>query len=308
VYFLGIYKAKIMASLLELRRISGKGVIRRPLVASRVIYLFIDVIRPGISADYSFKYNPAKSRYCTVVLLQGGRVIGEEVVSYPETRFTYFADPSAQILFAIKCSYAGNLKSIYNLSVALAATPGSVGLSPISITNTIADFTGIDTLWDEARIVCEGTVAIEAQIWGEPYQLCDSTQAPPIRPPVVTHDDPVSPLASVSVSPPYAGDASNTQPNDADHYADPTAHTLTFDYVDLYDSAQSSVDNLSGTFYCFPPITVGAVSYSRPAPRPSGSFLWSDVTITDNLGSNIVVPLIRNTYNGHQVSAIRLSP
>lgn len=199
------------------RIISGTGLLRieSPPTDVRRYTLFIDVIRIGEPDYRSAKYSPARQRYATMVLVRDDYVIAEHPIDYERRRFDFVLDATGQNLIAIKCQYKGVLQSFANLGTAL-------GLTVVSVVDTIKDYKSLNLNWTEARFVCESTVALQVRLYRAQYEKCDSDSqdedSPPPPPPPRSPVPPSTPI--VDISRPYDND-NITSPSNQDSLAPP---------------------------------------------------------------------------------------
>lgn len=205
--------------VIQTRTISGKGVLKIPVdkKKNRAFTLSSTVIRPPKNSYQNFNYNPPRAKFGFLTFLREGYVISQTSIEYKKQSFDGVNDFSGQTLLALKCVNNAILQSIYNLSVALAATPGGAGLTPISFTNVIAEYENLRLSWDECRLVCYADTAIELKLYRLKYDVCnndfDDDQPPPPPPPPDTPE--VPPGTDIEVDPPYDSDTSddgNTEP------------------------------------------------------------------------------------------------
>ena len=202
--------------LVEERLISGTGLLRVPGVVedTRYLRLNIDVIREVPEPFKSFKWEPSRSRYCTLAFMRDGYVIEEQPVDYKRRQFEFVADSPGQALIAIKCMYKGLLETFVNLGNALI-------LIPFIVDNKIEDYENLRLLWDEVRVVCEGSTAVQVRLFALRYDDdCDSSderKLPPPPPPLPQ----VPPGTGIgSISDPYDED-DVTNPNPIDDLPEP---------------------------------------------------------------------------------------
>ena len=223
--------------LLEERLISGRGILKVPANSEgdRLRILVTDLVRPPLSLYSNKSYNPNRSRYGTLVFLRRGYVINTEPVEYPRMSFDGIQDITGQTLLAVKCAYDGILDTFVNLSVALAGTPGGIGLFPITKDNNIKDYTSLNLAWDEVRLVCYSTTALQLRLFSAAYDACDNAFIKDL-----TIADFPSPIAEVSpstaldnISTPYSGgsDGGNTVPIPADSNNRPGCWKLEYRYI-----------------------------------------------------------------------------
>lgn len=202
--------------LVEERLISGTGLLRVPGVVedTRYLRLNIDVIREVPEPFKSFKWEPSRSRYCTLAFMRDGYVIDEQPVDYKRRQFEFVADSPGQTLIAVKCMYRGLLETFVNLGNALA-------LVPFIVDDKIEDYENLRLLWDEVRVVCEGSTAVQVRLFALRYdddcESSDERELPPPPPPL----PPVPPATGIgSISDPYEDD-SITSPNPIDNVEEP---------------------------------------------------------------------------------------
>lgn len=209
---------------IQKRRISGKGILKVPrsnpnYKICKILSLTSTVIRPPSQEYLNFNYNPPRSRYATLVYLSQGMVLKEEQVEYLLQTSRWYGDISAQVLYAVKCAYAGILQTFVNLGIALPRPP-------FSVNNGIAEWKHTDLFFDEVRCVCYADTAIQLDLITVPYDLCTDDEdteptppPPPPDPPVEeTRGVPILPDSPDPLSPPYEGedDDGNTIPNPLD--------------------------------------------------------------------------------------------
>lgn len=207
--------------LIQQRNISGKGILRVPTDArkNRAYILYASVFRRPLNEYENRSYNPHRSRYGTLVFLREDYVIGSCPIEYRKQAFDGVNDISGQTLLAVKCAYEGVLESIFRLSVNLAGTPGSVGLTPVNYTNGIADYLNLRLAWDECRLVCYADTAIQLSLYRLVYDVCDEVEDEDIPPPV---PDPIPEVPQGTpiegIDPPYddEDDDGNSVPFPAD--------------------------------------------------------------------------------------------
>jgi len=211
-----------MATYVELysRTISGKGLFKIDELADkqyRHYLLYIDVIRKPRNEYLNFSYNPPQSFYANVLFRKDGYVLETRQIKYPAECWSFQPYTSGQTLLAVKCAYDGILQSFANLAVGL-------GLTVISVTDLIKDYTSIPLQFDEFAVSCYSTGAIRFRLFGIKYDVCDpekdKVQPPPTPPPaepgVIPVDEPIA------VSPPYDGDndGGDTIPSEGDTASD----------------------------------------------------------------------------------------
>lgn len=188
--------------LIQERLISGTGLLRVPAEAENIRYLRlnIDVIREVAQPFNSNKWSPSRSRYCTLVFMRNEYVIQEEAVDYPRRQYEWVSDSPGQALNAVKCAYKGTLQTFVNLGIAL-------NLVPISVTNLIEEYSNLPLLWDEVRVVCEGTTAVQVRLYSLEYDDECLTQNEQELPPPEPPEPPVLPDVPIpDISLPYDDD------------------------------------------------------------------------------------------------------
>lgn len=213
--------------LIQERFISGKGILKVPsdTKKNRYTILYLDVIRRPTNRYANLNWNPPRGKYAFLTFLRNGYVIDTRSMEFDRESYDGIADISGQTLIAVKCAYDGILDTFVNLSVALGATPGGVGLVPISKNNNIKDYENLLLGWDEVRVVCYADTALQARLYRTAYDVCnpdfDNQQPPPPPPPPLPPVPPGTPLANLS--PPYEGadDGGNTVPYPSDSVPPP---------------------------------------------------------------------------------------
>lgn len=208
--------------VIQERTISGKGVLKVPsdVVKNRAYVLFGTVVRKPTNPYLNYNWNPARARYATLCFLRQGYLINSLPFEYEKQVWDGVNDVSGQTLVAVKCAYAGILQTFANLSLALAQTPGSVGLAPIYVENSIQDYENLRLSWDEIRVQCYADTAISLRLSALPYDICDEVDnddktAPPPPDPIL----PIPPGTPIEADPPYNEDTSddgNTEPYPGD--------------------------------------------------------------------------------------------
>lgn len=220
--------------LIQSRTISGKGVLKLPVdkKKNRAFVLYCDLVRPPKSPYLNLNYNPPRSRYGTISFMREEYVISTANIDYKRQAFDGVNDISGQTLIALKCANNAILQSIYNLSVALAATPGGAGLTPITFVNVIKDYENLRLSWDECRLVCYADTVLQLRLFRIKYDTCnadfDKDKAPPPPPPPKTPVPPGTPLDDLD--PPYDfddSDGGNTQPYPGDSFPGEPAPCIT---------------------------------------------------------------------------------
>lgn len=295
-------------TLIEQRRISGKGIIKVPDTNANVrrfLTLVVQVVRFPKNKYMNANYNPNRSRYGTIVYLRNSAVVGTDAIEFEEQAFDFVADISGQVLYAVQCSYEGVLKSFANLGEAL-------GLNVLSVTNNIKDWKALDLLWDEARVVCYADTALDLFLFQGEYDVCPEQEPQPQKPPLPLPPPervpPGTPLSgSDAVSFPYESpnDDGNSIPYPGDNTPTQTTCNIIYNYQDLYIPSQSGNNRVSTSFMAYTPITIGTPVYSMPGSDPPGSFKRSSVVITDALGITQSIILVNNSVSGHLVSNLR---
>lgn len=208
-------------SLLQKRKISGKGVLRlSPEDRGRKYYrLYLDVIRRPKNEFINLNWNPPRGKYAFVSFLKDNRVLSRFALESLNEELQFIADISGQAQLMIKCALDTNNQTAINLGLAL-------GAPPIEVTNPIAEFAELDIGWDEARIVCYAETAIEAALWGMKYDVCEESDERPdpggppvIPPPPLPPGEPI-----LDINEPYnenTSDDGNTSPHPLDDTSEP---------------------------------------------------------------------------------------
>lgn len=162
--------------LIQDRKISGKGILKVPpaSVDNRAYMLLTDVIRDASSKFINLNYNPSKGRLGSIVFVRNNYVVDSKAIEFDRQCYDGINDMSGQTLIALKCANNAILQSILNLSVALAATPGGQGLSPISFTNVISAYENLRLSWDECRVVCYADTALQVRLYRIKYDTCNA--------------------------------------------------------------------------------------------------------------------------------------
>lgn len=207
--------------LIQERFISGKGLLKVPTDTrkNRAYILYAAVFRKPSNPYLNFNYNPPRGRYGTLVFLRDSYVIKNTALEYPNQVFDGVNDISGQTLLAVKCAYDGILQTFYNMSIALAATPGGQGLTPISITNLITDYTNLRLSWDECRLQCYADTAIRLSLYRLVYDVCDddyNADIPAPIPDLPTQISPGEPIEGISPAYDDESDDGNTVPYPGD--------------------------------------------------------------------------------------------
>lgn len=193
------------------RIISGTGLLRLPPSESAVRYysVLVDVIRIPRVFSPSFRYNPYRQRFATMVVMRDGYVIDEMPVDYANRRFDWLINEPGQVLIALKCSHGQVLQQ-------LAGTGGTPALSNID------SFNNLSMMWSELRFVCHDTTAIKVSLYQDTYDQCGDTYRekspppPPPPPPPNTTNTPIQ-----DISPPYDEDDDITSKSPLDEYFTP---------------------------------------------------------------------------------------
>jgi hypothetical protein len=211
-------------TVVETRSISGKGVLQIPDAnrLDRAFILYSDVARKPTSESKNFNYNPAKSFYGKICLMNNDYVVAQISIEFESQRWDFIPDVNAETLLAVQCAYKGLLQTFSNLATALAGTPGGIGLHVTSIDNNIIDYAPIRNSWSSLQLVCYADTGIQLSLQSLAPDQCGTDSTPPIPPaePPPPKPTPVPPGQPFQNSPPYApssgnpnvGDAGNTQP------------------------------------------------------------------------------------------------
>lgn len=271
--------------LVQDRTMSGTGVLRivNPPNNVRRYTVFVDLIRESLPDYRSKKYNPLRQRWATMVLLRDGYVVAEEPIDYEKRRFDYVLDVAGQNLIAIKCQYKGVLQSFANLGTAL-------GLTVVSVVDTIKDYKSLNLLWDEARFVCEGSAALQVRLYRSKYEFCDDDamdeDKPPVPPPPLPKVPSSTPIADLSR--PYSND-NVTSPAPGDTIAlPPTAFPIGNDCQGKY-IVRVFRQEISGT----------GNPIGQPGFASAGIQSWGKITNVEVLQTSASSYLLRVTGRGN---------
>jgi len=222
---------------IEERIISGTGVLRVPATeaAYRYYSLLCDVIRQPSRTDRSFRYNPYRQRFGTLVFLRGGYVIAEQPLDYTRRRFDFVLDAAGQALIGLKCSH----------SQVLSLVGG--GSPPSSV---IEDFANLNMLWDEVRLTCYLDTAFQLKLRADLYDECGQDyreKAPPPPPAPLSEVTPGTPISDISppydddeVTSPYPGDEAPVDPPDPTPSGQRLNVVIQWFINDLADNARTS--------------------------------------------------------------------
>lgn len=233
--------------LAQERTISGKGVLQVPgdHLKIRSSVLFINVVREPTNMYVSRDWNPQRSRFANLVFLRQGYVISHIPVEFDGQAFDGINDVCGQNLIALKCAYAGILQTFTNLAAALASTPGSAGLSVVSITDTIKDYENLANAWDEIRIKCYADTAINVKMYTLKYDTCDplkdKDKPPPLPPPPPEKVPPGTPVPNSYPYDEETHDSDNSRPFPGDDPQPPTVGepceviNLTYTYTQSFN-------------------------------------------------------------------------
>jgi hypothetical protein len=237
--------------LIETRLISGSGVLKVPDISKkfRATILYCDLVRPPTSPFLNRNWNPPRGKYAFLTFVRNQYVISDASMDYDRQSYDGIQDIAGQTLIAVKCAYDGILQTFVNLSIALAATPGGVGLQPISKVDLIKDYENLANSWQEVRIKCYADTAIQARLYSLKYDSCtadrDDEKPPPPPPPPPARIPAGTPINNIS-SPydPFTDDGGNTQPAPIDDEGgEPTDCTnviIYFRYTRVLDGASST--------------------------------------------------------------------
>jgi len=215
--------------LIQDRLISGKGILQIPtdVRKNRTYILYSDVVRLPLQQYLNKNWNPPRSRFGVLVFLRNGYVINTQSIEFQRQSYDGINDISGQTLLAVKCAYAGILQTFVNLSLALAQTPGSVGLTPIYVENTIEDYQNLRMSWNEVRLQCYADTAINLRLYALRYDVCDDdydADIPPSEPEPLPYE-PFAPGTPIEgISKPYdevTSDDGNTVPFGEDVFPAP---------------------------------------------------------------------------------------
>lgn len=237
--------------LIQDRLISGKGVLRVPtdVVKNRFYVLYTDLVRPPNNKYVNLNYNPPRSQYAWLTFFRNGYLLDEKSIAFPKQVFDGVNDICGQTLLALKCSYAGTLQTFVNLGLAL-------GLPPISVINTIADYQNLRLAWDEIRIVCYADTAIQCRLYRLKYDVCDADLdddfPPPPPDPPVPPVPPTTPLDNISPAYDQDVDDGNTVPFPTDTNVPPPvgnacqAYTVVYGWINQLGEDQTASINVFG--------------------------------------------------------------
>ena len=207
---------------IALRRISGTGIIQISAddLKLRRYTLFADIIRRPLTPYYNGSYEPSQTFYAHISLVFNDYLLQTLSMQYNAQIWSFDADISGQNLVAIKCEYLGILKSFANLGTAL-------GLTVVSVENTIADYKYLPLPWNKIIIKCEADCAIQFALVGLPYDVCQGSYIDPSVSPIApAKPTPVLPGVPTEISPPYPGDTiSKKTPLDETYTPPPTGNT-----------------------------------------------------------------------------------
>lgn len=193
-----------MADIIEItsRRISGTGqiILAEDEVNYRRYTLYADIIRKPLTPFLDRKYEPPQTFYGYINLMRQGYVLQTLRLSYDAQIWNFDADISGQNIVAIKCEYLGILQSFANLGTAL-------GLTVISVENTIDEYSFLPLQFDSMIIKCNAQCAIQFVLKALPYDFCETRYGlPAFSPPAPDKPTPVLPGVPTEISPPYEGD------------------------------------------------------------------------------------------------------
>jgi hypothetical protein len=203
--------------LIQDRYISGQGLLRIPtdVRKNRLLILYCDVIRPPKNIYLNLNYLPPRSQYGWLTFFRNGYLTDTKDIRFPKESFDGINDISGQSLIALKCAYDGILESFANLGTAL-------GLTVVSVVDTIQDYENLNLSWDEVRVRCYADTALQLRLYRLKYDSCapdkDKDKQPPPPPPP---RDPVPPGTPITdLDPPYTGGEPDdtTQPYDGDDF------------------------------------------------------------------------------------------
>lgn len=205
------------------RTVSGKGVLKVPSdgVRGRAFILFCTVVRKPPSPYLNLNWNPPKSRYGTLCFLRQGYLIDSRAVEFEKQVWDGINDISGQTLLAVKCAYDGILESFLNLARGLAGTPGGIGLTTISVEDSIKDYENLLLSWDEIRVQCYADTALSLRLDALEYDVCDENKNKKKKPPPPPDIPSVPSGTPVDVDSPYDdgnNDDGNTDPYPGDGF------------------------------------------------------------------------------------------
>lgn len=214
-----------MLELLDTRSISGKGIIKVPTEKSeyRRYYLVANTLRLPVSQLVDRDYNPQQTFLATLTFIRNDNVIDAKKMQFEAQEWEFLPPYDGQLLIALKCAYQGTLQSFVNLETGL-------GLPNTQFENAIKNYTYIHNIWDECRVQCYSSAAIQLKLYAEDYESCDVSYKNPAMPPPKPDTPPPPPL------PP-------TMPTDPGNPGGPQTVPAIGDISPPYDSGTSDNGN-----------------------------------------------------------------
>lgn len=212
----------------------------------RRFHLRTNVLRLPISQFLDNDYNPQKSFFATMTFIREEDVVDTKRIEFINQAWDFYPPYDGQLQIAVKCAYQGILDTFINLGIA-------AGYPPYVVDNSIEAYTELTSIWDEIRVVCYSSAAVELNLYAEDYDVCNvsvkrpspppekpPTPPPPPLPPTITPPEtepnnvPYAPPIG-DISPPYEGedDGGNTVPYTNDENPTPPPPT-TGDPCSLY--------------------------------------------------------------------------
>jgi len=237
--------------LIESRLVSGKGVLKVPAINNkfRATILYADLVRPPRNRYLNKNWNPERGKYAFLTFIRNEYVINHDAMEFERQSWDGIQDISGQTLIAVKCAYDGILQTFVNLSIALASTPGGVGLQPISKVDLIKDYENLANSWQEVRINCYADTAVQFRLFTLKYDSCTADrddEKPPPPPPAPPPRIPAgTPITTISAPyDPFGNDNGNTAPFTGDGNTAPQNNCdnvrIYFRYTRLLDGATST--------------------------------------------------------------------
>jgi hypothetical protein len=312
------------------RSISGKGLLKLPEANKnwRRFHLVGNVLRLPISQRIDKEFNPQKTYYATLVFLRDDNVIRSEKMEFDHQAWDFYPPYDGQLQIALKCAYQGILESFVNLGL-------SLGVPPISLDNGIKDYTELVDIWDEVRIVCYSSSAIELILYAEDFKTCNDDfkkPSPPPGKPPVPPPPPLPPLIpppadhpEIGYKPPAIGDLSlpydpatndngNTAPYAGDEAVPPDPPTQGLPcgrYLVKYEYDVSFNDNPAGTLEQQATVFGKIGAFSIVIGATSRVFLECQGVIASGSGTLTNTCLSYSTYlvadNGQSAPQIKIT-
>jgi hypothetical protein len=247
---------------------------------------------------FNRNHEPPQTFYGYLSLVKDGYVTQTLSLQYDAQKWTFDADISGQNLIAIKCEYLGILQSFANLGTAL-------GLTVISVENTIANYQYLPLQWDRIICKCEADCAIQLSLFGLEYEACQAEYIDPAGSPIPPlKPTPVSPGVPTDISPPYSGDTITQKATIDESFVPPPlgaacqVGVLNFDVVyrnrdgvTITDPIRVAVRGQVGRTWRSPSAGLGQLQHQGFPAGPCESFDYRDVI---SLGSTVTILDITN--------------